>query len=101
MGIGVFSENKLNLFLKDDEALGFMILKGVPKFGAYNLDIPEFDKITGTIDKSNVSTKIDLKNKKIYFRKGVNKNEEIHKTISIMRSSSGSYSCSCNFSYGS
>ena len=71
MGIGVFSENKLNLFLKDDEALGFMILKGVPKFGAYNLDIPEFDKITGTIDKSNVSTKIDLKNKKIYLNLNV------------------------------
>ena len=29
MGIGVFSENKLNLFLKDDEALGLMILNPI------------------------------------------------------------------------
>ena len=33
MGIGVFSENILKVFLEDNEALGFMILKGVPKFG--------------------------------------------------------------------
>ena len=40
------------------------------------------------------------KKQKIYFRKGVKQNEEILKTISIMRSSSSSYSCSRNISYG-
>lgn len=33
------------------------------------------------------------KKQKTYFRKGVKQNEEILKTISIMRSSSSSYSC--------
>ncbi len=55
-GIAIFKDDILTEFLKENLAFGFMLMKGVPKFGSCFVETEEAGDVTFTISK--VSSKI-------------------------------------------
>ena len=59
-GVAVFSRDILSDFIEDKNAYGFMILKGVPNFGAFILKTENFGNITCTANKISNNTKVEF-----------------------------------------
>ncbi len=61
-GVGVFSGDVLKEFLENDEAFGFMLLKGVPHFGSYVLESNSMEDVTCSVNKIFSATSVDIEN---------------------------------------
>ncbi len=59
-GVGVFKEDSLVDFIEGDDAFGFMILKGVPKFGAQVLSTEYLGNVTCSADKITVDVSPEI-----------------------------------------
>lgn len=59
-GVGIFMENDLVKFIDKDEAMAFMILKSVPKFGTFTVENVKLGKIMCSPEKVEVKTKVNL-----------------------------------------
>jgi spore germination protein KC len=59
-GAGIFSGDVLKEFLGGDEAFGFMLLKGVPKFGSCVIKTEETGEVTCTVDKISSKTSVSI-----------------------------------------
>lgn len=61
-GVAVFSGDMLGSFIGENEAYGFMILKGVPNFGAYTVNIEDIGNITCLTNKISNNTSVRIEN---------------------------------------
>ncbi len=77
-GIGVFSDDILKDFIEEDMARGFMILKCVPNFNAYNLNLDNIGDITCLINKSSNNTKAWVENDDINFEINLKSEAVVH-----------------------
>lgn len=66
-GVAVFSDNILTNFIEGKQAYGFMILKGVPRFGACTFNMEEFGNVTCLINKVSNETKPKIEGDTLCF----------------------------------
>lgn len=66
-GVAVFSGDILSRFIDDKNAYGFMILKGVPNFGAFTLSTEDFGNVTCATNKISNNTEVEFNNDLPYF----------------------------------
>lgn len=59
-GVAVFAGDKLSNFIDEENAYGFMILKGVPNFGAYTIKVDKFGDVTCIVSKVSGNTKVQF-----------------------------------------
>ena len=64
-GVGIFKEDKLYDFLEGENAFGFMILKGVPKFDSCIVNSEEAGNVTCAIEKSVPKINVEISEDKI------------------------------------
>lgn len=60
-GVGIFSGDVLKEFLEGDEAFAFMLLKGVPHFGSYVIEVDGVGEVTCSADKISSKTSVEIK----------------------------------------
>ena len=64
-GVGVFSEDKLVDFWQDEDAFGFMVLKGVPEFGSCIINADNCGEVTCIINSSKPKTDVKIQENRL------------------------------------